>query len=219
MSQRRFFLTFIVTSLTVWTNIAVVGCSGTATPAKKVSCFEPPHAKLEGPTNGFFTLQHDFSFFDSKGKQWKAPKATLSDGASIPPIFLSLTQGQWSPRYADAAVVHDAYCQRENKEGALFHQEKWQDVHRMFYEACRVAGSRALRAKVMYAAVYLGGPRWGDPRRSLESLPSEVLVGAFEKCKQWIEAKDPTIEEIDQWMTELEASLIRGDGSKPSWKE
>jgi hypothetical protein len=83
-----------------------------------VAHFKPDHAKLEGPINGFFALEHDLSFFDSTGKEWKAPKGTLSDGASIPPILLSLTLGEWSADYADAAVVHDAYCQKENKERA-----------------------------------------------------------------------------------------------------
>jgi hypothetical protein len=89
----------------------------------------------------------------------------------------------------------------------------------MFYEACLAGGTRTLRAKLMYAAVYLGGPRWDDPGRSLESLPPEVLVHEFKECKQWIEAEKPEIDEIDQWMNELEANLLRGEGSKPSWKQ
>jgi hypothetical protein len=39
---------------------------------------------------------------------------------------------------------------------------RWQDVHRMFYEAMLDAGVEQRQARVMYTAVRYAGPRWND---------------------------------------------------------
>jgi len=44
----------------------------------------------------------------------------------------------------------------------------WRATHRVFYDALRALGVTASKAKLMYYAVYLGGPKWieiipGDP--------------------------------------------------------
>ena len=56
----------------------------------------------------------------------------------------------------------------------------WPEVHRMFYEGLLVGGTPVARAQLMYAAVWLGGPRWTvKPSRQFTSqrvLPAEAPV-------------------------------------------
>jgi hypothetical protein len=47
---------------------------------------------------------------------------------------------------------HDHYCYKEN------HVRGWRQTHKAFYYALNTLGVPALKAKIMYAAVYLGGP-------------------------------------------------------------
>src|SRR5207253_11431695 len=85
--------------------------------------------------------------------------------------------------------------------------------HKMFYEACLAGGVATSKAKVLYAGVFVGGPRWktvhyaNHPPR-IESLPGDVdsleivpwqtqyKVEDFSKLKDWIEKNDPPIDEI-----------------------
>jgi hypothetical protein len=56
--------------------------------------------------------------------------------------------------YRDASIVHDWYCDLRSRS--------WKSVHRMFYEAMLASGVGLARAKIMYAGVYFGGPRWSE---------------------------------------------------------
>lgn len=96
----------------------------------------------------------DFGFLEADGLHWPVPRSTIVDGASIPQALWSLIGGPFEGKYRDASVVHDYYCSVRSAD--------WQSVHLMFYRAMLVSGVAALRAKVMYAAVYFGGPRWSD---------------------------------------------------------
>ena len=183
----------------------------------KTPSFQPAHAKLQGPVwpNGeFFELTHDFVFTDSKGKKWKAPKGTLTDGASIPRIFLTLIGQPFDKHYLDAAVIHDAYCGEDNKPRESYHAARWQDVHLVFYEAMLASGCGKKRAKVIYAAVLFKGPSWPEKekRLALDSIPDDALVREFKACQSWIEERDPTIEQIDNWMRSAE---VRWRQTKP----
>lgn len=101
-------------------------------------------------------LVADFAYLDPRGKRWGAPKGSVIDGASIPQVFWTATGGPFEGAYRNASVVHDVACVRRN--------ERWEDVHRMFYYAMRAGGVSATRAAVMYAAVYRFGPRWQEPK-------------------------------------------------------
>jgi hypothetical protein len=96
----------------------------------------------------------DFGFLEADGLHWPVPPSTTVDGASIPQALWSLIGGPFEGKYRDASVVHDYYCSVRSAD--------WKSVHLMFYRAMLVSGVAALRAKVMYAAVYFGGPRWSD---------------------------------------------------------
>lgn len=89
----------------------------------------------------FFKTANDLSFFDALGRTWAAPRNTLTDGASIPPIFVSIIGNPREPQFANAAAIHDAYCGVGNEQGPVFHKGKWQDVHRMFYDALIAGGT------------------------------------------------------------------------------
>lgn len=164
--------------------------------------FVPAHAKIEGPENGWFTLQHDFSFFDSAGKEWKAPKGTRTDGASIPKTFLSLFGDRYSQKYVDAAVVHDAYCQDVNVTGTSYQTETWKSVHTMFYEGLLASGADNLTAKSMFAAVYLFGPRWKEGRPTREGVSEQSLASVYMKTETLIKTNDPPLQEIEKSIEE-----------------
>ena len=108
----------------------------------------------------FFRTEKSIEFVDARPSKWLAPKNTLTDGASIPTIFLAAVGNPRSKEFINAATMHDAYCGIGNESLPQYHSETWQNVHRMFYDALRVSGTPPNKAKIMYAAVYLGGPRW-----------------------------------------------------------
>ncbi|WP_089727536.1 DUF1353 domain-containing protein [Candidatus Thiosymbion oneisti] len=113
-------------------------------------------------------LLEDFKYIDDNGKVWSVPKGQVVNGASIPQTFWTFGP-PFVGDYRRASVVHDHYCRTRT--------ESWEDVHRMFYEAMQADGVPSYKAKVMYAAVYAGGPRWdedGNDLSSHESLLSNV---------------------------------------------
>ncbi|WP_158274060.1 DUF1353 domain-containing protein [Allosediminivita pacifica] len=146
-------------------------------------------------------------FTDSRGVLWTAPSATLTDGASIPTIFVPLIGDPRSPEFLAAASLHDAYCGLGNEALPQYHQRSWQETHRMFYDSLRAAGVPATKAKTMFAAVYLGGPRWDDPSRSLADVPEARLREEMERCIAFIEREDPDLAEIEDWMSRREPAL------------
>lgn len=81
-------------------------------------------------------------------------KSGTTDGASIPQWAQWIIGDPYDPSYLKAAIVHDHYCYHENQV------RTWQKTHRMFYDALRDLGVSSLKAKTMYYAVLVGGPRW-----------------------------------------------------------
>ena len=108
----------------------------------------------------FYPTANELEFIDSTQKIWIAPKGTLTDGASIPRAFVPMVGEPTSKEFVNAAAIHDAYCGVGNDDLAQYHSDRWQNVHRMFYDALRVGGTPPKKAKIMFAAVYIGGPRW-----------------------------------------------------------
>lgn len=97
-------------------------------------------------------LLEPFSYVDSRGARWDAPKGSVIDGASIPAFAWSIIGGPFEGKYRKASVIHDVACVTQIKP--------WQSVHRAFYEAMLADGVGSIKAKTMYAAVYHFGPRW-----------------------------------------------------------
>lgn len=161
--------------------------------------FTPANISLREQGNLKELLDEKLTFVDSNGVEWVAPQGTLTDGASVPRLALPITDGRWDEKFLKAAVVHDAYCQEENKTRTpdQYRTKPWQSVHRMFYEACIAGGTDPLLAKIMFAGVWLAGPKWGDYGTELQQISSEVLTRGFIGSKAWIEKNDPTVEEIE----------------------
>ncbi|GGA17543.1 MAG: DUF1353 domain-containing protein [Rhodobacteraceae bacterium] len=156
----------------------------------------------------FFPLAEPLRFVDANRRVWHAPAGTLTDGASIPKIFVSILGRPTAPEYVDAAAMHDAYCGVGNEGGAFYHQARWEDVHRMFFDALVVSGTPERRAKVMFAAVWLGGPRW-KVYYTLDALPVATKQQAMAQAMAYIEANDPSLSQLVRYLERLEKRMIR----------
>lgn len=135
----------------------------------------PKVIRLKARPLPFFRTEHTIEFADARPAKWLAPKNALTDGASIPTIFRAAVGNPRSKEFINAATIHDAYCGIGNESLAQYHSDTWQNEHRMFYDALRVSGTPANKAKIMYAAVYLGGPRW----TMLEDQPKVRMPSLF----------------------------------------
>lgn len=165
----------------------------------------------------FFPTSADIRFTDAQGVEWIAPSGTLSDGASIPHIFMPVVGDRQSREFLLAAALHDAYCGIGNDALATFQTRSWEDVHRMFFDALVAGGTDPKKARIMFSAVYLGGPRWDDPSRDLSNVPEDALRLELEWCLKWIEKTDPSLLEIEGWMTRRESALLQGEQQEPDW--
>jgi len=135
-------------------------------------------------------LREEITFTDSNNREWHVPSGVKTNGASIP-RFLWVNYPPFTGKYRIAAVIHDHYCVTKDR--------KWQQVHRMFYDAMRAAGVKIATAKAMYAAVYLFGPRWAGRSQSIvlpNPLPDQEKIKIFKELEQWIKQKNPTPKEI-----------------------
>lgn len=190
-------------------------CGGPGT--DRCNFFNGPVRLLSQPVRvasrqqNFFPTANRLEFVDSEASRWIAPSRTLTDGASIPPIFVPIIGAPRSPEFVNAAAMHDAHCGIGNETLPEYQSRTWQETHRMFYDALRVNGTEEIRAKVMYAAVYLGGPRWADEKRSLTHVPAPEMKRAMREARQYITWTKPTPsrEQIDAWLDRREAKLLR----------
>ena len=103
------------------------------------------------------TLVREFWFEDPNGKTWHVPAGAKVDGASIPWWLWTVVGSPFVGKYRNASVVHDHFCRLES--------EPWEDVHKLFYFACRAGGVSRYKALMMYWAVYWRGPRWPEDDR------------------------------------------------------
>ncbi|ETX27162.1 DUF1353 domain-containing protein [Roseivivax isoporae] len=171
--------------------------------------------RIPGRAYTFFPMATELTFVDGARRQWQAPAGTLTDGASIPPIFVPIVGDPTDPPVRGAAAIHDAYCGIGNESGPNFHAADWPDVHRMFYDALVAGGTSDLRAKVMFAAVYLAGPRWTvhrpdtDPARDLSTVPAPRLQEAMRSARSFIETTEPDLPTLERYLIWLERQMIR----------
>ena len=101
---------------------------------------------------GQCTLKNALRFTDSTKVVWEAKAGLPTDGASIPGIFQPFIGSTFDPKFIKAAVVHDHYRDR--------HVRPWRQTHKVFYVGLIVEGVSQAKAKTMYFAVFLGGPKW-----------------------------------------------------------
>ncbi|WP_319531933.1 DUF1353 domain-containing protein [uncultured Cohaesibacter sp.] len=176
------------------------------------------HVMLPDKPYPYSKLLTPLRFRDSRGTLWTAPLATLTDGASIPEIFVPLIGEPRSLEFLAAAALHDAYCGTGNEQLTQFRSRPWEETHRMLYDSLVSSGVPETKAKVMFAAVYLGGPRWDDPDRVLQGLPESRLRDLMELCIDFIKTEKPTRPEIEAWMHRHEKELL-SDTQNPTGKK
>lgn len=174
---------------------------------------------IPGRPYEFYPLAVQLEFVDGQDRKWIAPRNTLTDGASIPEVFVTVIGNPREPEFANAAALHDAYCGIGNEDGPVFHSRTWQDVHRLFYDGLIVGGTPELKAKLMFAAVWLGGPRW-DPRtnredRSMQRIPAAMMQATLRDTKFYIERGNPKLSQLINYLEDQEdrmfASLYPSD--------
>ncbi|MEM9931382.1 MAG: DUF1353 domain-containing protein [Bacteroidota bacterium] len=179
--------------------------------------FTPSHTTqlsfINRPDSQFDTTV-EITYQDPNGKIWVAPAGTVTDGASIPSVVAGFFGGKLNTNFLFAAIVHDAYCAEANTHLPVFQTETWQATHQMFYHACLANGTPSVKAKVMYAGVRLGGPRWSvglETFNDLSAVSEAVIQEEMAYCKDWIEAQgeDLSLAEIDAWMEEREGVMLQ----------
>lgn len=156
----------------------------------------------------YSTTVEELNFVDGARRHWDAPRGTLTDGASIPILFQPFLGNPRDPLFINAGVLHDAYCGVGNEGGPRWHGDRWQNVHVMFYDALVVSGAPDPKAKLMFAAVWLGGPRWDDPDRSLTGVPDAALVAAFQSVSATIMADSPSLPALIRLLEEIEVTRL-----------
>lgn len=107
---------------------------------------------INDPSGRLFRLTKPFGYIDSKDIEWRAEAGAEIDGASIPRIFWPVIGSPYVGLYRRASVIHDFYIKHKFR--------RWQDVHRVFYDAMITAGVKKTKALFMFGAVWLFGPRW-----------------------------------------------------------
>ena len=107
-------------------------------------------------------LMDEFVFEDDEGIRWIANVGDTINGASIPQFVWSTVGSPFIGDYRRASVLHDVECDRKTSPH--------KDVHRMFYDAMICDGVATLRAKFMYKAVRIFGPKWGRAGFQTKSL-------------------------------------------------
>ena len=156
--------------------------------------------KLPGRPYTFYPIAQTLSFVDGGGSTWTAPVGTLTDGASIPEIFVPLIGAPRTPEFANAAAVHDAYCGVGNDAGPVYHSRPWELTHRMFYDTLIAGGTPEIKAKIMFTAVWLRGPRWyrqsGKEDRRHMIVSDVQAMQMMQQAMTYIEQYNPPLETL-----------------------
>ena len=171
------------------------GCTFNLVPLRVL----PEPVTLPRRSYTFFPTADELRFVDPRGRVWIAPRRTLTDGASIPPVFVSIVGNPTAPSFINAAAVHDAYCGVGNEEGVRFHDGRWEDVHKMFYDALVAGGTEPGTAKLMFAAVWLGGPRW-NTLRGLSHVPAGRMQQAMRETQAFLEREEPDFAALQRYL-------------------
>lgn len=143
-------------------------------------------------------LTAPFGYEDPVGKRWDVPSGEQTDGASVPRFFWQ-AYPPFTGQYRRAAVIHDYFCRTEGGPSAP--SASWKAVHAVFYDAMLTAGVSAATAKLLWAAVYNFGPRWGLGVRSrgpgaVQGATIEDERAFMERAKDLIAARDPTLDQL-----------------------
>jgi endonuclease G, mitochondrial len=114
--------------------------------------------------------------------------------------FWSLIGGPFEGKYRNASVLHDVGYEQKTHSA--------EEVDRMFYNAMRCSGVGMVEAKTMYYALHRHGRHWKVPiRRAKPAELSEIAPpaerattvdpGEVDAIQKWIEANNPSLEQIE----------------------
>ena len=137
-------------------------------------------------------LLNELRYTDPYGQVWVAPAGSRVNGASIPRAFWSIIGGPFEGKYRNASVLHDvAYEEQKVPPG---------EADLMFYNAMRCAGVGATTAKTMYYVLLRHGRHWkhrqAQPVQRAPTRASAIAPGDVNEIQQWIQANDPSLDEI-----------------------
>lgn len=142
------------------------------------------------PGHTEFKLLADYGYTDAEGKEWTVPAGYIVNGASIPRAVWASVGGPWSGKYRNASVVHD-YLTAERFSSSKI-------VHRLFYDGMIESGVSKARAKLMYAAVVIGGGKWSDvPGFTGAEGPRDITPEQVDQLSGFIMVADPSLSEIE----------------------
>lgn len=131
--------------------------------------FTPTGCEAEG----LCIIKSDFEYKYPKGVRWQTKANDKTDGASIPPWARPFVGQPFERDYLKAAVIHDHYCD--------WHVRPWRQTHRVFYDALLESGVSESRAKLLYYAVYLGGPKWAELIPGIDCGPHCIMKAEIDR--------------------------------------
>lgn len=107
--------------------------------------------------NKHFRIDEDFVVKEAVGgKTWITPSGYPSDGASIPPWAQSIIGGRFNPKYIEAAIIHDYYCDTKTRSQ--------KETHNIFKEMLKTEHVSMWRRNLMHWAVVvhnrIKNPNW-----------------------------------------------------------
>lgn len=133
------------------------------------------------PDGRSIKLLEDFAFVDNRQQIWTTPVGTVVDGASIPQPLWSFMGGPLSGLYRDASVIHDYYCELQDRP--------FISVHEVFYDAMITSGVTPATAKIMYLAVFQFGPRWGGGEDPCDTAHPTFCYANKKEPRDWSQEK------------------------------
>jgi hypothetical protein len=127
------------------------------------------------------------AYVDSNGVGWEADKGNWTDGASIPGWAKPIVGGSFDETFLKAAIIHDHYCDR--------HVRPWRETHWAFFDALNAMNLPPDKARLMYFAVLVGGPKWEklDPAKACSvgtACQKAAIPGAIEPRSRTIGTGD-----------------------------
>lgn len=124
----------------------------------------PVRTEWNDPEGREMKVLETVTYTDPNGTTWEAPEGWIVNGSSIPRVFWTIVASPYVGNHRNASVFHDVACDQK--------EAPWENVHTMYYNACRLGGVSQSKAKLMFAAVWMGGPRWETPSEATE-VPDE----------------------------------------------
>lgn len=202
MSNSRFLLPLLILTACAFESSEVVADEHCDYPGEYKGAVTTLWLHNENGPDREMKLLEDFNFCDENKRLWTAPKGSTIDGASIPRPVWTAVGSPFVGDYRWSSVIHDHYC--------VSKERPWREVHRQFYDGMIASGVGVVQAKVFYAAVYRGGPRWeyaaGAVPGSDSAIPFDPPAFSNEdmnKLSDWVKSGDRSLEDIEKHIDSL----------------